>query len=63
MPCRTLVSGCLASLASTLILAPPIAAQAGRDLLLPEPRAEVEAERLSLVEHVDAVRVSARAAA
>ena len=60
MPCRTLVSGCLASLASTLILAPPIAAQAGRDLLLPEPRAAIKAERLSLVEHVDAVRVTAR---
>lgn len=60
MRCRTLVSGCLASLASTLILAPPIAAQAGRDLLRPEPRAEIEAERLSLVEYVDAVRVTAR---
>ncbi len=61
MPCRTVVSGCLASLASTLIFAPPVAAQAGRDLLLPEPRAEIKAERLGLVEHVDAVRVSARA--
>lgn len=60
MPCRTLVSGYLASLASTLIFAPPIAAQAGRDLLLPEPGAELRAERLNLVEHVDAVRVTAR---
>lgn len=59
MPCRTLVSGCLASLASTLIFAPSIAAQAGRDLLLPEPGAEIRAERLRLVEHVDAVRVTA----
>lgn len=61
MPCRTLVSGCLASLASTLVFAPPITAQAGRDLLLPEPGAELRAERLNLVERVDAVRVSARA--
>lgn len=60
MTCRTLVPGCLASLAWTLIAAPPIAAQTGRDLLLPEPGAEIEAERLGLVEHVDAVRVTAR---
>ena len=60
MTCRTLVSGCLALLASTLILASPIASQAGRDLLLPEPRAVVRAERLNPVEHVDAVRVTAR---
>ena len=60
MTCRTLASGCLALLASTLILAPPIAGQAGRDLLLPEPGAVVRAERLNLVEHVDAVRVTAR---
>lgn len=60
MTCRTLVPGCLASLAWTLIAAPPIAAQTGRDLLRPEPGAEIEAERLGLVEHVDAVRVTAR---
>ncbi len=60
MTCRTLVVGGLASLVSILILAAPIAAQGGRDLLLPESSVEVEAERLSLVEHVEAVRVTAR---
>ena len=60
MTCRTLASGCLALLASTLILAPPIAGQAGRDLLLPEPGAVVRAERLNVIEYVDAVRVTAR---
>ncbi|MYH25523.1 MAG: hypothetical protein F4156_09870, partial [Holophagales bacterium] len=60
MTCRTQVAGCLAFLASTLILAAPSAAQTGRDLLLPESTAAVQAERLRLVEHVDAVRVTAR---
>ena len=60
MTCRTLVAGCLAALASSLVLAAPTAAQAGRDLLAPEPRAVVKARGLSLVEHVDAVRVSVR---
>lgn len=60
MTCRTLVAGCIVPLASTLMLASPIGAQTGRDLLLPEPEAEIRAERLSLVEHVDAVRVTAR---
>ena len=60
MTCRTQVAGCLASLASTLILAAPSAAQTSRDLLLPESGAAVQAERLRLVEHVDAVRVTAR---
>lgn len=58
---RTLVPGCLVSLASILFFAPPLAAQTGRDLLRPESRAEVRAERLRLVEHVDAARVAARA--
>ncbi|MCY3591329.1 MAG: hypothetical protein OXH32_06835 [Acidobacteria bacterium] len=48
------------ALASLLAWAPPIAAQDGRDLLLPESGTEVEAERLRLFEHVDAVRVTAR---
>lgn len=60
MTCRTLVSGCLASLASSLILTAPIAGQTGRDLLLPESRVEVKAEGVRLVEQVDAVRVTAR---
>jgi len=60
MTCRTLVAGCLASLASTLILAPPSAAQEGRDLLLPQPRTAVRADRLDFVEGVDAVHVAAR---
>lgn len=60
MTSRTPLAGCLASLPSILILASPLAAQTDRDLLLPEPRMTVEAERLSLVEHVDAVRVPAR---
>ncbi|MYA08270.1 MAG: hypothetical protein F4060_09550 [Holophagales bacterium] len=57
MPSRSL-SASLVVLASLLAFA-PVAAQTGRDLLQPEPRAAVEAERLSLVERGDAVRVAA----
>lgn len=60
MTCRTPVAGCLVSLASTFILTPPLAAQTGRSLLLPESTAVVSAERLRLIEHVDAVRVTAQ---
>ena len=50
MTCRTLVAGCLASLSAALLFAAPIAGQPGRDLLAPEPRAAVRAERLDLVD-------------
>ena len=52
MTCRTPVAGCLASLASILILAAPAAAQPGRDLLQPEARTAVRAERLDLVDRI-----------
>ncbi len=59
MTCRTLVAGCLASLASTLALASPSAAQSGRDLPPRASREVIEAERLAPVRRVDAVPVAA----
>ena len=60
MTSRTLVAGCLASLASTLVLAAPSAAQSGRDLLQPQARAAVRAERLDLVDGTDMLPVRVR---
>lgn len=59
MTCRTLVSGCLASLAAALLLAAPVAGQAGRDLLQPQLRTADRAERLNLSEFAAPVRVVA----
>ena len=60
MTCRTLIPGCLVSLASTLILAAPIAAQTGRDLLAPEPLTAVRTERLDLVDWAGTLPVLVR---
>lgn len=59
---RTLVVGCLASLASTLILGSPLAAQTSRDLLLPQARTAVRAERLDLVDSPGMLPVRVRRA-
>ena len=61
MPSRTL-SASFAVLASLPAFAPPVAAQAGRDLLLPEPRAAVRAERLDLVDQPGMLPVRVRSA-
>ncbi len=45
---RTVLSGCLAPLSATLLLAPPTAAQDERDPLLSEPLRTIRAERLNL---------------
>ena len=58
MPSRSLAAS-LAVLASLPALAAPVAAQSGRDLLTPQPRAAVRAERLNLSELADPVRVAA----
>ena len=61
MPSRNLAAT-FAVLASLPALAAPVAAQSGRDLLAPQPRAAVRAERLSLIERAGAapVRVLSR---
>ncbi len=61
MPSRT-VSASFVVLASLLAFAPPVAAQTGRDLLLPEPRAAVRAERLDLVNQPGMLPVRVRSA-
>ncbi|MYJ25865.1 MAG: hypothetical protein F4080_10115, partial [Holophagales bacterium] len=59
MSSRNLTAG-LVALVSLLVFAAAVVGQPGRDLLAPEPGAEVKAEGLRLFEHVDAVRVTAR---
>lgn len=59
MPSRSFTHSFIA-LASLLVFVAPVSAQTGRDLLLPASPTEVRAERLSLVEHVDAAGVTAR---
>ena len=56
---RSLVAS-FAVLASLPALAAPVAAQSGRDLLAPQSRAAVKAERLGLIERAGAVPVRVR---
>ncbi len=59
MPSRSLAAT-FAVLASLPALAAPVAAQSGRDLLAPQQRAAVRAERLSLIERAEAVPARVR---
>lgn len=59
MPSRNLAAT-FAVLASLPALAAPVAAQSGRDLLAPQQRAAVMAERLSLIERAGAASVRVR---
>ncbi len=59
MPSRNLAAT-FAVLASLSALAAPAAAQSGLDLLAPQPRAAVRAERLSLIERAGAAPVRVR---